>query len=208
MQNTIITSNWQKREMTDPYQVVATYFTIETLSAHRMYVRGVIRSAFIPRRNDLSKKTVLATCKDLEELIIAAWMINQEKKKSALTVEPAYLMQPSYFSNQQDPLLQWADMPRSLEYRDFFNPYKTLSTFFKCHPLHYWITLLKKLFRYANARKSLSQKHPDIDAIETLTRLMELLDALHLIDVREIYQIGGVMKDKLNLPTPRTDHLL
>ena len=166
----IDTSIWYKEEITDPYQVIAEFFAAADVASHR---------------------------KDIKDAINAAYLINKEKKKSPLSIGKDDLFNPNLFCSWHADLTAWDFFPRSLSLKEYIDPYWAFKRFFKHLSLPEWKRELHDIVEYALVETSFPEACIDFDTLPIYFHLTKLIEAAHLIDVREITHIGGIIKNRV-----------
>ena len=79
----------------------------------------------------------------------------------------------------------WDFFPRHLSKKEFLNPYIALEKFTKQHTPSEWKYLLNDLLSHALSTESLSQFYDCDSILKTWLHLHKLLEATHLIEVRQ-----------------------
>lgn len=188
------TSCWYKEIITDPYQVIAELFTFADITFYRKMIKGVL--SFTNRGKIYRKDSpgdLLFEFKMLESAINAAYVISKEKKESPIIVEDYSLLNKNLYCGQHVGSSEWDFFPRTLSVKEYKNPYLAFRNFFKYQKLDKWKEDLQEVLNY-----SLS-KYTDGLELELLAiyfHLTKLIEAAHLIDVREIVHIGGHIKNR------------
>ena len=77
--------------------------------------------------------------------------------------------------------------------------YLTFKRFFKYLSLQACKQELQDLLEYALVETSLTQAGIEKDMLPLYFHLSKLVEAAHLIDVREVNHIGGIVKNKMKL---------
>jgi len=193
----IDTSIWYKEEITDPYQVIAEFFAAADVASHRKDIKDAIKAAC--SGHSWSKKNpgdLLFHFEKLESVINAAYLINKEKKKSPLSIGKDDLFNPNLFCSWHADLTAWDFFPRSLSLKEFIDPYLVFKRFFKYLSLPEWKRELHDIVEYSLVETSFSEACIDFDTLPIYFHLTKLVEAAHLIDVREITHIGGIIKSK------------
>lgn len=134
--------------------------------------------------------------KMLESVINAAYLINKENKTSPLTIQKESSFNPNLFCGWHVDSTQWDYFPRVLSFKEFANPYITFKRFFKYLPLSKWKQELQDLLEFALVETSLSEAGIEKDMLSIYFHLTKLVEAAHLIDVRETTHIGGHLKNR------------
>jgi hypothetical protein len=103
-------------------------------------------------------------------------------------------MNPGYYRSLYANSGEWSDLPRCLSKKEFGDPYRAFRQFFAFLPLQQWIQHWEKLVGSAMSR---SRGGHSINIMAAYFLLVKLLEAVHLVDVREVNHVGGVLKDRL-----------
>ncbi len=134
----------------------------------------------------------------LESVINAAYLLNKEKKQSPLSIDVNSVFDPNLFRGWLGgDLTDWDYFPRMLSLKEYKDPYIVFKRFFKFRDLADWKTDLRTIAEYALVRTSLSEACVEMDTLSIYLFLTKLIEAVHLIDVREITHIGGMIKNRL-----------
>ena len=194
----IDTSIWYKNVITDPYQTIAEFFTAADLAYYRRTIKRAINVASSDKVwNKTSPGDLLWFFERLESAINAAYLINKEKKKSPLSIGKEDVFNPNLYCSWHGDLTEWDFFPRSLSLKEFINPYVAFKKFFKYLPLDEWKDQLRELMEFALGKTSFSEACADFDTLPIYFHLTKLVEAAHLIDVREVTHIGVSIKNRL-----------
>lgn len=193
------TSIWYREKITDPYQIFAEFFSSADVVSHKRTVNDALRAAgsgcIYDKRNP---GDLLFSLGLLESVINAAYLLNKEKRKSPLSIEVNSVFDPNLFRGWLGgDLADWDYFPRMLSLKEYKNPYIVFKRFFKFQNLADWKTDLRTIAEYALVKTSLSEACIDMDSLSIYLFLTKLIEAAHLIDVREITHIGGTIKNRL-----------
>jgi hypothetical protein len=191
--NYLQTSLWYKEKITDPYQVIAEFFCSAGLTVYRKCIKDSLKAA---SGNHIWRKynpgDLLYEFKMLESVINAAYLINKENKKSPIKIEKEGSFNPNLFCGWHVDSTQWDYFPRVLSFKEYVNPYLTFKRFFKYLSLPKWKQELQDLLEYALVETSLAEAGIEKDMLSLYLHLTKLIEAAHLIDVRETTHIGGI----------------
>jgi len=194
----IDTSIWYKNVITDPYQTIAEFFTAADLAYYRRTIKRAINVASSDKVwNKTSPGDLLWFFERLESAINAAYLINKEKKKSPLSIGKEDVFNPNLYCSWHGDLTEWDFFPRSLSLKEYIDPYLAFKKFFKYLKLDEWKEELHDLMEFALGKTSFSEACVDFDTLNIYFHLTKLIEAAHLIDVREVTHIGGNIKNRL-----------
>jgi hypothetical protein len=194
------TSLWFKEVITDPYQVIAEFFTAAALKDYRKRIKAVLKAAsgkqIWPKKNP---GALLYYFKMIESIINAAWLINKENKTSPLLINNENSFNPNLFCSWHADSTQWDFFPKALSFKEYVDPYIVFKRFFKYLALSAWKVELQDLLEYALVETSLHEAGMKKDLLSLYFHLCKLVEAAHLIDVRENHQIGGIPKNRVKI---------
>lgn len=191
------TSIWYRAEIIDPYEVVAEFFNDSDIATHREMTRDILLAACSDKiYNKDSPGDLLLQFEFIESVINAAYLINEEGKESPIKIEKKDVLNPNLYCSWHKDLTEWDFFPRVLSLEEYINPYLVFRHFFERKALPEWKRELKEILDYALARDSLFEAGMAIDPLSTYLYLSKLMEAAHLIDVREINHIGGHIKNR------------
>jgi len=191
------TSLWYKEKITDPYQVIAEFFCSAGLTAYRKCIKAALGAAsgkHIWRK--YNPGDLLYEFKMIESVINAAYLINKENKTSPLIIKKESSFNPNLFCGWHVDSTQWDYFPRVLSFKEYVNPYLTFKRFFKYLPLPKWKQELQDLLEFSLVKTSLAEAGIEKDMLSLYFHLTKLVEAAHLIDVRETTHIGGHLKNR------------
>jgi len=193
----IDTSIWYKNEITDPYQAIAEFFTAADVAYYRKTIKGALDAACSGKFwNKCSPGDLLWFFERLESVINAAYLINKEKKKSPLSIGKEDVFNPNLYCSWHADLTEWDFFPRALSLKEYINPYLVFKRFFKYLALPEWKQELHDLADYALMTTNMAEAGIDFDTLPIYFHLTKLVEAVHLIDVREVNHIGGHIKNR------------
>lgn len=186
-------------EISRPYEVIHDFFS--AFEKHRTItiLQRWLYSVCSNKKCKESPSTLLFFYEKIEYLIEAAYLISQlnnSERKAVLQNdsenEDFNIMSAEYFCawgsskfTQNPAKLIWQDFPRSLNTKEFFNPYSVFKKTFRFYSLGEWRQELSNLFNIALSKESLLDDGLDTDILSVEKHLLKLIDASHLIDIRE-----------------------
>jgi hypothetical protein len=191
-------SYWHDEGITDPYQVIAEFFSAEHLYDSRKYLTRLIDTAYSHKVwKGNNPDYVLFQFDMLESLFNAAWLIDRERETSSIVFNRSDDFNPNLFSSSETSHNAWDEMPRSLSYREYQDPYRVFRKIFRRHSLDKWLYELREITRMA-LRKDCYTEVSAFPSHHILHNLLRLVEAAHLIDVREITHVGGIIKSRIS----------
>jgi len=181
-------------EANTPLDVLFDYFSGASLPRRLENVQQLIASAANEQEWNYQKNhspyTVVA---QQEKLLEAAFLLQRDRTVIAFndskiaedtlynpTVEAELYCRP----NIHRPT--WDYIPKHLERDEFINPYLAFIRAFDCRDLPGWRHLLSELMEFATLGKhSIYEITPDFNVQEIFSLLYKVVEAAHLIDIRE-----------------------
>jgi hypothetical protein len=204
----IDTSIWYKNVIIDPYQTIAEFFTAADIAYYRKTIRRAINVASSDKVwSKSSPGDLLWFFEKLESAINAAYLINMLKKKSPLSIGKEDVFNPNLYCGWHGGLTEWDFFPRSLSLKEYIDPYIAFKKFFKFRTLDEWKEELHEVMEFALGKTSFSEASVEFDTLPIYFHLTKVVEAAHLIDVREITHIGGSIKNRLKKKYPSFDQL-
>jgi hypothetical protein len=177
-------------------EVIEDFFSSASLPHYKKYLSTMIRAAVSQEFWDLNDPSALLEFKQkLGRIVKAAFFYTQNKKlESTLTMpsnpSPALLndpcIDPSWYAGWHRNLSSWDYFPRYLNKHEFLNPRLVFYRFFKSKGVRLWRQEIEDLVFYALSSYSCLDDHLTMDFLEVNKLLHKLMEAAHLIEVREI----------------------
>ncbi|SFW82283.1 hypothetical protein [Chitinophaga sancti] len=190
---------WNKEEISDPYQVIAESFSSGSLVYYRKNIKKIIHFSFSEYSWKENPADIFYRFGLIEKIINAAYLINKEQKKNPLDIRPSDVFNPNLYSSRWGVNSDWENFPRALSMKEFMNPYLVLRRFFEYRKLSEWKDLLRSFSESIFDTQNI--EYESVNSYDCLTiyfHLVKLLEAVHLIDVREITHIEGRIKNKFS----------
>ncbi|TWF39591.1 hypothetical protein FHW36_10528 [Chitinophaga polysaccharea] len=190
-------------EIRDPYEVIHEYYSAHDMPRARQILNKWLCSTSKEKPSKLSASGLQFFYERTELLIEAAFLVEQldNSGRKAITIqgedeEEIDLMNPRLFcawirQSKGEAIAYrevWENFPRSLTYKEFLNPYQVLGKFFSFLTLGEWRELLRELFSMGISRRTFLDETLDFDMLGIKKHLEKLIEAGHLIDVREYRQ--------------------
>lgn len=181
------TSLWYREVIEDPYQIVAAAFDFTNVDDFRETIKTAILAACsdkIYRR--ASPADLMYDFKIIESVVNAAYLINLEKKKSSLVIEEKDLLNKELYRGRFSSQRDWDDFPRFVCEEEYVDPYLVFKRFFKYQRMTGWKQDMELILQHALGKCNLFEMGIEIDVLSVFIHLTKLIEAAHLIDVREI----------------------
>jgi hypothetical protein len=180
------------QEIRNPYIVIKEFFSCYDLPGARRDLDKWFRSAFA-EKSRMGKKESLSLL-DLQEHLIrlleAAQLLNDDsandEKALQLTADDAALMNTALYYNPRRNSLAWECFPRYLSRTEYANPYIVFEKCLGQLDLTGWRKFLKDLFYAATYDTQINEAVNEDDLYYTCKCMFKLVEACHLIKVREI----------------------
>jgi hypothetical protein len=188
----------------DPYQVIADFFDLCDAFHHREHICTWLEAA---NKDDYWRDScpseLLFYYEKMVNLIKAAHRIDKEHKagKTAIDLlkEKGYdletnLLHPAlYFGWGRNETI-WDCFPRNLSLEEYIDPYLVLHRFFEIYSVDEWHQQLYELLSDGLSDTDPAESRDNRDILLIQKNLLKLVEALHLIDVREVSYIGEFKK--------------
>jgi hypothetical protein len=182
----LISSIWYKKVIDDPYKVIADLFDFADASDFRKDLREMFRAAYGEHFwKKGSPGRLLFVLEQVEAGINAAYLINKKPKKNHLRIAKEDVFNSELFCGPHINFSKWDFFPHTLSFKEFADPYKAIRKFFSYCSLQEWKEILKVVSEYALSRGSIQETIEYPDSLTLYEYLIKLIEALHLIDVRE-----------------------
>lgn len=195
-----------EENFSDPYQVIARFFDLSGIAGHR---KTIITWMEAVNKNDYWRDScpsdLLFYYKKIIALIRAAYQIYKENKRgktaSDLLKEKGYaietnMLHPALFFGWERYSAIWEHFPRHLNLDEYNDPYLVFPQFFAFHEPDEWQEELGELLSDALSSDNAAEVFTkDRDMLLIQKNLLKLVEATHLIDVREVSYIGDIKKN-------------
>ncbi len=137
---------------------------------------------------------------NLLKIIESAWIIQKIDNSTRLAnltisynIDEIELMDTKFYCKPADKIYSWDYFPRSLSRKEYINPYKALTKFFKFYSLPKWKNQLENIL-YISIRDNSTLSGGSINILNVKKHLNKLIDACHLIVVREFESFNTQLK--------------
>ena len=135
---------------------------------------------------------VLLYMKIIRSLMEAAYVL-KEKKTSPIEVNPGDIFNKTYYCSHYQTSTEWKDLPGFLSSKEFCNPYKAFRKFFKYKTLAEWLHDWEEVVESALSKNSGGL---GLEMTAVYRYLMKVVEAGHLINVREVNHLDGRLKGR------------
>ncbi|MGJ7033794.1 hypothetical protein [Niabella hirudinis] len=183
---------WAFTVVTDPYQVFAECFVFTDIGSYRKTIRQVLLSA---ARNKVHKKespaSVLDLFKAIHSVMLAARALYRQNKTSELQLKPEQFMDKRLYTRPGAAFAEWEYLPKTLSKKEYQNPYLVFHRFFKYQNTEAWQQSMEQVL--SNAFSGYASDHT-LHLLNLYLHLTRLMEAAHLIDVREVLHVDGDLK--------------
>lgn len=187
------TQRWFANDITDPYQVIAEFFSHAEVYHFRTVIKKLLFYAESDKIYDGKPPAdVYLYMRIIDSLIRAAYSL-KDKRKGPLKVLKVDVFNKKYYCSHYKFSNEWTDFPRSLSIEEFCNPYRVFKKFFKYQDMAKWISDLELI---TDSALTPAKGCLLLDSLTTYFYLAKLIEAAHLIDVREVTHIGGTLKNR------------
>ncbi|MGN6266579.1 MAG: hypothetical protein ACTHM5_12935 [Ginsengibacter sp.] len=189
------TKAWLYKAITDPYQVFAEAFSTACIGSFRKFIKNIMHYAEATEiYSEKSPCDILLFMRIIRSLIKASDNL-KEIKNGPIIVSESEAFNKKYFRSHYVTSNDWEDFPHFLSMKEFCNPYKVFRKFFKYQDLDAWVHDLEET---VDAALSKCNGELGLEMIVMYSHLVKLAEAAHLINVREVTHIGGILKNRGN----------
>lgn len=195
---------FEDKEIQYAYHSIHDFFDSFGLSALR-HTESMLNAAIT---NKVWKKTapsrLLLLAEKLEELIFSALTIlySGAIRKEAILEEPAepdIYIQQNFVSRYACSSI-WRSFPRSLTAKQFNNPYLAIKKFAAYMPEQKWKQTIKDCLEYALSTNPVYEAEPPCNILTIRLRLLQLIEACQLIDIRTESKKAAPVNETTNEP--------
>jgi len=181
-------------EINDPRGVIAGYFSGVSLPGRLERIQQLITSAANDQEwNYQAYRSPFTMVSQLERLLEAAYLLQRDDdllEANGSTIEESALQNSTVnaelYCRPSIHRPTWNYIPKHLQNDEFINPYAAITRFFDCRDLPGWRHLLSELMEFATlAGSNIYEVGPDFNVQEAFSLLYKIVEAAHLIDVRE-----------------------
>ena len=187
------TESWLSNINCDPYQVLAEAFSTAGMDFLRSFIKKILHYA---EANEIYRQKspcdVLLFMRIIRSIIKAADSL-KKIKKGPITVSEQDVFNKKYYRSHYASSDPSADFPRFLSVKEFCNPYKVFRKFFKYQDVDEWVHDLEDIVDCALSKNN---GELGLEMIAIYSHLVKLIEAAHLINVREVTHIGGILKNR------------
>ncbi|GAA4302390.1 hypothetical protein GCM10023143_04720 [Compostibacter hankyongensis] len=202
------------KEIVEPYAGIVAFFECWGLPEGRKTLSFVLRAATRDKKTYIEDHgDLLFFYENMEKLVESAFLVHRLFKESAYGQTFAAVLEdaPRELFDEPDPALycgglgagqRWDYFPRSLSRREFLDPYQVLEDFFDFRTLPEWREVLLELLSHAFSNAHAIESPVLRDIMDMQRYLHKLLEAAHLIYVREVFEIEGqqIVKYRPDVP--------
>jgi hypothetical protein len=182
----MIHSLWYKERIDDPKQVIEVTFGNTDIGTLKRFVTDLFTSACHKSPcQHYSIADIFYYLKQVEAIINASFLLNLQKTNSSIVINEFELFNPRFFRGKKNYVNNWDYYPKGLSLQEFINPYAAFSKAFEFCSIKEWKKRLDVIVTYAFDKGTFSQDSIEIEIIGTYLQLTAMLEAAHLIDVRE-----------------------
>jgi hypothetical protein len=188
------TRSWCYSVVKDPYQVMAEAFSLAGLPDIRFFIKKVIHYSGAKKIFPGEPPCDVLLYMRLVKSLIKAANILKEKKNGPIDVSEHDAFNKNYYCSHYQPSNGWEQFPRFISLKEFCNPYRVFKKFFKYENADEWLHDWEQM---VDAGLSPCSGELNIEMIAVYTHLCKLTEAAHLINIREVNHIGGILKNRV-----------
>ena len=189
-QDPFTTQCWLHECMTDPYQVIAHFFA----EAHVYHFRRLIKKLVCHASGagvykEYPPGDVLIYSKIIRSLIKVAHAL-RHIKHSAVTIKKEDFFNKKSYCSHYVSADAWKEFPRCLSEKEYSDPYRAFQRFFSYRSLGNWLQCWEQVVENALNSDTTAITAP----LTVCIYLIKLVEAAHLVDVREVTHVGECFK--------------
>jgi len=185
------------------YSGIHNFFDVFGLEPALEYTDSLLQAATSPKvwKKEAPSNLLFYTEK-LKGLCMAVFTINDSyaERKEAILADPENdvpdifvtenFIDTYYFSTA------WNNFPRHLTARQYHNPYRAIKKFCIHMAEPQWNKFLKEITEYALSKNRVAEVYPFSNILTTRLRLVQLIEACHLLDVRTNKRKPGLLPNQ------------
>ncbi len=198
-------NHFEDRDTQYAYQVIHDFFDTFNFSGAVAKMENILKTAIGNKPWKGSPWNVLFFMENLENLTGAAFQVNNYSTAK----QDANLDTPDKNSdagvNEMNNVIRrrcedsvWNSFPRNLTAKQYNNPYKAIKKFCKYASQDKWRRIFKELIEYALTNHPVDDLSYPCNILTVRQRLLQLIEACHLIEVRTYKKVVAVT-DNQNL---------
>ena len=181
--------NFEDKDTQYAYQCIRSFFDHFVIDDAVSWLESIIKAAASKK---IWKKEapaqMLLYMQLLEELITAAFEITGScsKRENAIIANDTGEAAPAHgdYVSHYRGCNPWSCFPRSLNIKQYRNPYKAIKKFTRYATLPQWNTYIKDCTEYALLDANIDDVLLSYDILAIRLHLLQLIEACHLLDIR------------------------
>lgn len=184
------TQNFEDKNIRYAYDSIHVFFDNYHLESAIKETDGIIKAAsqYKPWKESYPYR-VIYFIKLLKRLCKSAWVIHYGFSTTRAgciletTTEKEMLKQEQFIIRGSFSTM-WNNFPRHLTASQYCDPYKAIKKFAEYMAERQWKKTLKIFTEYALSDTSIAEEYPDYNLLTIRLRLLQLIEACHLLEVR------------------------
>lgn len=174
------------------YNSIHNFFDVCNIEHAIKYTEGILQAAIADKIwKKESPSSLLFYMENFRSLYVAAFAIhyNYSKRTEAVIVKPEDgvpdITVTQNFMNERFYLSSvWSKFPRHLTAAQYHDPYKAIKKFCTYMAEPEWNNYLKDITEFALSKDTLDEVYQAYNILTVRIRIMQLIEACHLIDIR------------------------
>ena len=182
---------WLREVIHDPYKVVTRCFENETIVTYRKTIKNSL--FFVEKKKIFHKEhpcNLVFDFKVFNSVIKAADCINCQSREPTSHISSTDFMDTRLYSRESREFTEWDFFPRHLTRKEYKNPYRALKIFFQYQSAQQWELTLNDVL---DAALSSYGEETDLDLLSIYYYLLKLMEALNLIELRELFIANNLL---------------
>jgi hypothetical protein len=184
------------------YAEISDFFSAFSLAQARKYLQKILKAANANQSSRMNPSSILYFFERLEQLYAATMLIQQSGlQRDAAIISPPEDNAPDLANCPQYcgwhfRSASWYYVPRSLNEKEYFNPYKVFKKLDSYGSEETWKFIFHELRDYTFLKGSFSDAGDHYNILDIYILLNKLMEACHLIEVRAIIELDGKPRPK------------
>jgi hypothetical protein len=181
---------WLREVIYDPYKVVTCCFENDSIVSYRKTIK---KSLFFAEKKKIFHKgdpcNLVFDFKVFNSVVKAADSINRQNREPTSIISSTEFMDTRLYSRETRYFTPWDFFPRHVTRKEYKNPYRALKIFFQYQSAQQWELTLHDVL---DAALSSYGEETDLDLLSIYYYLLKLMEALHLIELRELTVVNNL----------------
>ena len=194
------------------YNSIHNFFDVCNLEHALKYTEGILKAAIGYRiwRKE-APSSLLFYMENFTSLYKAAFSIHYNySKRTEAVIDPPENGVPdisvtqNFMNERMYQSSVWSKFPRHLSEQQYHDPYKAIKKFCSYMAEPQWSNYLKDITEYALSKDTIDEIYHPYNILTVRLRMMQLIEACHLIDIRTNRKKTKFQKSKKKKKQPKS----